>query len=121
MTNAAREETRFACDDIRLKAQTSHKSGTSGSKGGHKSHTYSVSSLKRDTNKDRDYNQRRSYLTPAAYTVKIGRGEDIPCIDCSTLCTREKNYKSSRCKLDNMRHVKVLLRESTNAPAAGKS
>ena len=51
---------------------------------------------------------------------KIERGDGFPCIECSKWCTKEENYKCTRCKLDNVRHAKSLLRQSTNAPAGGK-
>ena len=51
---------------------------------------------------------------------KIERGDGFPCIECSKWCTKEENYKCTRCKLDNVRQAKSLLRQSTNAPAGGK-
>ena len=116
-TNAGRRETRFGSEDIRLKAQT-NKSETSGSKGS-LSYTYKPTSYKRDTYKNRDYNQRK-HLTPAACMAKIELGNGFPCIDCSKWCTKEESYKCTRCKLDNVRQAKLLLRECTNAPAGGK-
>ena len=116
-SGAGRRENRFESEDIRFKAPTD-KPETSRSKGS-SSYTYKPSSYKRDTYKNRDYNQRKN-LTPAACMAKIERGDGFPCIDCSKWCTKEESYKCTRCKLDNVRQAKSLLRECTNAPAGGK-
>ena len=116
-TNVGRRENRFSSEDIRLKARTD-KSETSSSKGS-SSYTYKPTSYKHDTYKNRDYSQRKN-LTPQARMEKIERGDGFPCIECSKWCTKEENYKCTRCKLDNVRQAKSLLRQSTNAPAGGK-